>query len=89
MQPFAWLWQELRAFDGYPWYGEAYTVAIEPSTSYPAQGLAAVLAKTQTQQTLAGGESRVFTTSVSLYETTGNLIRVEQDGTPVLEQGTA
>ena len=34
--PYAWLWQELGATAGPPWFGRAYTIAIEPATSFPA-----------------------------------------------------
>ena len=39
--PYAWLWQELGATEGPPWLGRAYTIAIEPATSFPATGSAA------------------------------------------------
>ena len=37
--PYAWLWQELGGTAGPPWLGRAYTIAIEPATSFPATGL--------------------------------------------------
>jgi galactose mutarotase-like enzyme len=57
MLPFAWLWQELGATEGPPWLGQAYTIAIEPSTSFPAIGLGGVVETTRTHRELAAGES--------------------------------
>lgn len=36
--PHAWLWQELHASPGHPWWREAYVCAIEPATTVPGQG---------------------------------------------------
>ncbi len=33
--PHAWFWQECHASTGYPWFGEAYVVAIEPANVLP------------------------------------------------------
>ena len=43
--PTAWFWQELHASPGYPWYRRAYTTALEPSTTVPAQGIVTARAK--------------------------------------------
>ena len=32
----AWLWQELNGTEGYPWYGRAYVIALEPSSTVTA-----------------------------------------------------
>lgn len=53
--PFAWLWQEMHATLTGPNYGESYTMAIEPATSWPG-GLANVMERTQTHRTLRPGE---------------------------------
>jgi galactose mutarotase-like enzyme len=55
--PYAWLWQELGGTAGPPWFGDAYALAIEPATSYPATGLGAVVATTGTHRVLPAGES--------------------------------
>lgn len=31
--PYAWLWQELNATEGFPWFGRARAVAIEPAST--------------------------------------------------------
>jgi len=33
-----WIWQEFGGSLGYPWYGNAYTMAVEPFTSRPDKG---------------------------------------------------
>ena len=53
--PYAWLWQELGATAGAPWFGRAYTMAIEPATSFPATGLGGVAGTTATHRTLEAG----------------------------------
>lgn len=38
--PNLWLWQELGASRGHPWWGRAYVVGLEPFAGYPTNGLA-------------------------------------------------
>jgi hypothetical protein len=42
--PHLWLWQELGATRGHPWWGRAYVVGLEPFAGYPTDGLAAAAA---------------------------------------------
>jgi hypothetical protein len=42
--PYLWLWQELGASAGYPWWGRAYVLGIEPFSSWPTNGLAEAVA---------------------------------------------
>lgn len=37
--PYLWYWQEFGATTGYPWYGRAYMIGLEPMSSYPTNGL--------------------------------------------------
>lgn len=37
--PHAWLWQEAGGVTGYPWFGRAYVVGIEPANVLPDDGL--------------------------------------------------
>lgn len=53
--PYAWLWQELAGTAGAPWFGQAYAIAIEPATSFPASGVGGVAGTTGTHRTLAAG----------------------------------
>lgn len=61
-EPFTccWLWQEVHATQGFPWYGSAYTVACEPWTSYPGFGLQRVMDSTHTHLML-GARQRLST----------------------------
>jgi hypothetical protein len=56
--PYATFWQETGGVRGYPFYGNAYELAIEPSSSYPGQGLTRVMETTKNHLTLAPGEKR-------------------------------
>lgn len=64
--PFAWYWLEAAGTGGFPWYYGAYVIAIEPSTSWPAQGLHAAQAKTGSQLRIAPGETRSAAVSLTL-----------------------
>ena len=64
--PYAWLWQELGATAGPPWLGRAYTIAIEPATSFPATGLGGVVESTATHRTLAAGATAATHISLRL-----------------------
>lgn len=37
--PYLWLWQECGDTTGFPWWGRAYVVGVEPFSSYPTNGL--------------------------------------------------
>lgn len=41
--PHLWLWQELGATTGHPWWGRAYVVGLEPFAGRPTDGLAAAV----------------------------------------------
>jgi Domain of unknown function (DUF4432) len=64
--PYAWLWQELGATAGPPWLGRAYTIAIEPATSFPATGLGGVVETTATHRTLGVGAAAATHVSLRL-----------------------
>lgn len=36
--PYIWVWQDFGASKGYPWYGRAFTMAVEPVSSLPYAG---------------------------------------------------
>lgn len=57
--PYLWFWQEFGATTGYPWYGRNYNIGLEPSSSYPTNGLPDAVAK-GSALTLAPGERRKF-----------------------------
>ncbi|MBT2395377.1 aldose 1-epimerase [Streptomyces sp. ISL-100] len=66
--PHAWYWLEAGATRGFPWFKSVYVLAIEPATSYPAQGLAKARAKTGTTLTIGPGESRTATVSLTVKD---------------------
>ncbi len=37
--PYLWYWQEFGRTGGFPWYGKSYNIGLEPSSSYPTNGL--------------------------------------------------
>ena len=44
VMPSAWFWLEARTTPGYPWFGGAYVLGLEPASSIPGNGIAAVRA---------------------------------------------
>jgi hypothetical protein len=65
--PYATYWQELHSTEAFPWFGTAYVCAIEPMTSYPAIGVAAIAAETATQRVLLPGAAIETTFEVSFF----------------------
>jgi len=65
--PFLWFWQLYRGGTGYPWYGTAYTAALEPVSSYPPTLTEAI--KAGTHKTLpTGGELRTRLVAVAFAD---------------------
>lgn len=64
--PHAWFWQELHETPGYPWFRRAYTTAIEPSTTIPAQGISTARTKGGVPLRLEAGGSREVTIEAEL-----------------------
>jgi hypothetical protein len=62
----AWFWQELYASPGYPWYRRAYTTALEPNTTAPAQGIAKAREKGGTTLLIEPNASRTATLEAEL-----------------------
>lgn len=56
--PYLWLWQEFGASAGYPWWGRAYVLGLEPFSSMPTDGLASAVAN-GTALTLGPHETKV------------------------------
>jgi hypothetical protein len=85
--PHAWFWQEVHGTSGFPWYREAYVMAIEPFSSIPGQGLVKVIEKTGTQLTIEPGESVAADLSAVFYESSGGITGIEPDGTVRVREG--
>ena len=65
--PYLWYWQEFGATTGYPWYGQTYTIGLEPFSSYPTDGLAAAV-QNGSALTLTPGEARDFWLSMTVLD---------------------
>lgn len=82
----AWLWQELNASPGYPWWREAYVCAIEPASTIPGHGVETARRKGSSLCRVDGGETRSVTLEAVLFPTTGTVTgigpggRVETEG---------
>lgn len=42
--PYLWFWQEFGDNTAYPWYGDMFTIGLEPFSSYPTNGLPEAIA---------------------------------------------
>ncbi len=77
--PHLWYWQVARGAYGYPWFGRTYSMALEPWTSWPGEGLAAAVAQ-GTALHLAPHEARSTTISAILWTGHGQVARLTPDG---------
>ncbi len=78
--PHVWLWHQIGG-QGLPWYGRTSLVAIEPASSWPAEGLAAAIERNQAH--LVGPhERRTAWMVVVPFEPNGRPVRnVTESGT--------
>ena len=81
---YLWYWQSLGGGFGYPFYGRAYNVGLEPFTSYPNLGLEAAIENGTALLTQPG--QRV-TASIKAVVFTGaqGVERIKPDGTAELK----
>lgn len=78
--PHVWLWRE-NASTGFPFFGRASLLAIEPASSWPGLGLGEARARGQAF-TLSPGESRSTTVAIVPFVSTGAAVTgVSTDGT--------
>jgi galactose mutarotase-like enzyme len=80
--PYAWLWRELSSSSGYPWYRAAHTMAIEPFTTIPGQGLATGIKK-GTHRTLEAGATVTANIRALFYESRVGITGINADGTVI------
>jgi galactose mutarotase-like enzyme len=85
--PYAYFWIEANAFDGFPFYSRAYTVATEPFSSIPGQGLVNVIQKTGTQKNLRQHEESTFEMRVVFFESHIGVKNIRPDGTVLVKNG--
>jgi hypothetical protein len=78
--PQAWYWAEAGAAQDFPWFGDFYTLAIEPSTSAPAQGIATLRGKGGQPLVLPGGEERTVELETTLFLAGPEVINVGPAG---------
>ena len=77
---YLWLWQELGSERGYPWWGRAYAVALEPWTSMPTAGLAEAVAR-GTQLVLQPGQIVSTQLTATAFHNIPAISGVDVDGT--------
>lgn len=74
-----WYWQVARGAYGYPWYGRTYSMAIEPWSSWPGDGLPEAV-REGTAMRLAAGEERSTKLAAVLWTGCGLVERVTPNG---------
>jgi hypothetical protein len=78
--PCAWYWVEAGASKGFPWYGGHYSLAVEPATSAPGQGIANLRAKGGSPLTLAPYEQREVEIDVTIFHDDRRVVGVDAGG---------
>jgi len=81
--PYLWLWQEFCGSPGYPWYGSAYVMGVEPHSSYPGRGLAQAIARGTARWLEPGGLAAMELRAV-LFDGASAVQRIAPDGTITL-----
>jgi hypothetical protein len=77
---YVWLWQNLGGVaQGFPWWGRMHTIALEPWTSYPTNGLLDAIAN-GSALLLQPGEERQTSLRAVAYEGLGRVGRVTESG---------
>lgn len=66
--PYAWLWHEAGGDRGFPWFGAAYILAIEPASTLPAHGMAAARAAGYEGLRLPAGGEVTVTVELTAFE---------------------
>jgi hypothetical protein len=70
--PYAWLWREVRS-PGFPFFGRASILAIEPACSWPGTGLLGAIERNQAV-VLAAGERRSTSVALIPFEPDGRSV---------------
>jgi hypothetical protein len=65
--PYLWVWRQFNQSGGYPWYGQVYTMALEPWSSYPSAGLPTAI-ENGTAGQIAPGESQAAALRAVAYQ---------------------
>ena len=76
----AWLWQQVHAGPGWPWFGRAYVVAVEPASTVPGQGMANARTKGASGVRLDGLASREVVLEAVLFESASPVSGIAEGG---------
>lgn len=82
--PYMWLWQEFRGSAGWPWYGNAYVMALEPFTSFDESGLVHCIVS-GTARTIAPGETVETELLAGCFASRTGIRKMNADGSFVLK----
>jgi hypothetical protein len=78
--PYAWLWFELGGLTDEPWNGKTRLIGVEPSTTWPANGLAAAEERGGRLLTLLPGKDVTTQVRLQVFKPTGAVRGVNPDG---------
>ena len=84
--PYAWLWYELAGNFEAPWHGRAHLIGVEPSTSWPATGLADIARRGGPLLTLAPGDVVRTTLRLHVFEPQGPVRGVDAGGRAIFDR---
>lgn len=82
--PHAWLWQEVHATAGFPWFRRAYVVAVEPSSVLTGGPSGEDVPWPGGGTLLAGGESRTAVIELVVFKGTREVADIRPGGEVVL-----
>jgi hypothetical protein len=78
--PRAWLWQEVHAGEGWPWYQRAYAVAVEPASTIPGHGMGTARAQGYPGVRFAAGQARQVVLEAVVFEADGPVTDITEGG---------
>ena len=84
--PYAWLWLELAGNSEAPWHGRAHLIGVEPSTSWPATGLADIDRRGGPLLTLAPGDVIRTTLRLHVFQPQGPVRGVDAGGRAMFDR---
>ena len=84
--PCAWLWFELAGLDAAPWHRRAHLIGVEPSTSWPATGLADIDRRGGPLLTLKPGDVVRTTLRLHVFRPQGPVQGVDARGRAVFDR---
>ena len=84
--PCSWLWLELGGNREAPWHGRAHLIGVEPSTSWPATGLADIDRRGGPLLTLEPGQVVSTTLRLQAFQPQGPVRGVDTEGRAVFDR---